>query len=127
MPLILPALDVAFAAFCVWLTVRIVNRKERWAKRLALWLIVLLPTLYVLSSGPLIQLAFWRERVGTPTAEHIGFQDDGQYQEEIMLIGRHEWWENAYAPLKWMAQESWGAPLRWYWQLFPIPYKLTPN
>jgi hypothetical protein len=24
---------VAFAAFCVWLGVRIVNRRERWAKR----------------------------------------------------------------------------------------------
>jgi hypothetical protein len=23
---------VAFAAFCVWLTVRVVNRRERWAK-----------------------------------------------------------------------------------------------
>ncbi|MBI3860989.1 MAG: hypothetical protein HY290_03755 [Planctomycetia bacterium] len=32
MTLLLPTLAVAFAAFCVWLTVRIVNRKERWAK-----------------------------------------------------------------------------------------------
>ncbi|MBI3861954.1 MAG: hypothetical protein HY290_08655 [Planctomycetia bacterium] len=32
MNILLPALAVAFAAFCVWLTVRIVNRWERWAK-----------------------------------------------------------------------------------------------
>jgi hypothetical protein len=32
MSIVLPALAVAFAAFCVWLTVRIVNRRERWAK-----------------------------------------------------------------------------------------------
>jgi hypothetical protein len=32
MTILLPALAVAFAAFCVWLGVRIVNRRERWAK-----------------------------------------------------------------------------------------------
>jgi hypothetical protein len=26
------ALSAGFILFCVWLTVRIVNRKERWAK-----------------------------------------------------------------------------------------------
>ncbi len=51
MPILLPALTAAFAAFCVWLTVRIVNRGERWAKRL-LALAVSLPVLYVASFGP---------------------------------------------------------------------------
>jgi type II secretion system protein G len=32
MSIVLPALAVAFAAFCVWLSVRICNRRERWAK-----------------------------------------------------------------------------------------------
>ena len=32
MTIFLPTLAVAFAAFCVWRTVRIVNRRERWAK-----------------------------------------------------------------------------------------------
>src|SRR5437868_6452046 len=43
-------LAVAVAAFCVWLTVRIVNRRERWAK----WTLAAaaLPVLYVLSFGP---------------------------------------------------------------------------
>jgi type VI protein secretion system component VasK len=31
MMIAMPTLAVAFAAFCVWLTVRIVNRHERWA------------------------------------------------------------------------------------------------
>jgi hypothetical protein len=31
MTIFLPTLAVAFAAFCVWLTVRVVNRRERWA------------------------------------------------------------------------------------------------
>ena len=46
---------MAFAAFCVWLTVRIVNRRERRAK----WTlagVIILPTLYVLSVGPAMWL-----------------------------------------------------------------------
>jgi uncharacterized membrane protein len=35
MSIVLPALAVAFGAFSVWLAVRIVNRRERWAKWLA--------------------------------------------------------------------------------------------
>jgi hypothetical protein len=51
MAIILPTLAVFFAAFCVWLTVRIINRKERWAKW-TLAAVVGLPVLYVLSFGP---------------------------------------------------------------------------
>ncbi len=46
----LPVLAVVFAAFCVWLTVRIINRRERWAKRTALALA--LAATYPLSFGP---------------------------------------------------------------------------
>jgi hypothetical protein len=35
MTILLPALAVAFAAFCVWPAVRVVNRRERWAIQLA--------------------------------------------------------------------------------------------
>jgi len=41
----------AFAAFCIWLGVRIVNRRERWAKRLAVGLVLLLIA-YPLSFRP---------------------------------------------------------------------------
>lgn len=50
--IVLPAFVVAFAACCIWLTVRIINRRERWAKRTALALLAGLPLLYVLSVGP---------------------------------------------------------------------------
>ena len=53
---VLPALGVAFAAFSVWLTVRLVNRRERWAKW-TFFCVIGMPTLYVLSSGPMIWLA----------------------------------------------------------------------
>jgi hypothetical protein len=46
---------VAFAAVCVWLTVRIVNRRERWAKWTALG-VICLPLLYVMSLGPVCAL-----------------------------------------------------------------------
>src|SRR5262245_8006282 len=47
-----PALATAFAAACVWLIVRIVNRKERWAKRALAALLAGMPVLYLASFGP---------------------------------------------------------------------------
>jgi hypothetical protein len=43
MAILLPALGVAFAAFCVWLAVRIINRRERWA----MWTLATLAVLSV--------------------------------------------------------------------------------
>jgi uncharacterized membrane protein YidH (DUF202 family) len=54
MAIALTVFGVAFAAFCVWLTVRIGNRKERWAKR-TLAAALGVPLLYVASLAPL----FW--------------------------------------------------------------------
>src|SRR5262245_55425344 len=55
MTILLSTLAVAFAAFCVWLTVRIVNRKERWAKWTLAGVIVL-SVLYVLGYGLVCRL-----------------------------------------------------------------------
>jgi hypothetical protein len=44
------ALGTAYSAICIWLTVRIVNRRERWAKWTAL--VLSLPILYFASFGP---------------------------------------------------------------------------
>jgi len=52
----LSALAVVVAAFCVWLTVRIVNRRERWPKR-TLAAVIGFPVLYVASFGPACWLA----------------------------------------------------------------------
>jgi len=51
MSIVLPALAVAFAAFCVWLGVRYLSRRERWAKW-TLTTVVGPPVLYVASFGP---------------------------------------------------------------------------
>ena len=55
MSIVLPALAVAFGAFCVWLFVRIVNRRERWAKWVLAALIVVLS--YPLGFGPVCWLS----------------------------------------------------------------------
>ncbi|MBI3861951.1 MAG: hypothetical protein HY290_08640 [Planctomycetia bacterium] len=54
MTILLPTLAVAFAAFCVWLTVRIVNRRERWAKWTLVGLAAMLLVVYPLSFGPAV-------------------------------------------------------------------------
>src|SRR5579863_7283053 len=43
---------IAVAAFAVWLAVRIINRRERWAKQSAAALFIGI-VLYPLSSGPM--------------------------------------------------------------------------
>jgi uncharacterized membrane protein YhaH (DUF805 family) len=48
-------IGVAFAAFSVWLSVRIANRHERWAKRTALGAVVVVLG-YLASFGPFIGL-----------------------------------------------------------------------
>ena len=51
MTILLVTVSFSFVAFCIWLSVRIVNRREWWAKRLAAVLLVS-PVLYVVSFGP---------------------------------------------------------------------------
>jgi len=56
MTILLPALGVIFAALVAWLSVRIINRREKWAK----WTLataVLLLILYPFSIGPAYLLA----------------------------------------------------------------------
>lgn len=47
----LSIIGIAFAAFCIWLKVRIVNRRERWAKWTLATMVAVLPLLYIFSFG----------------------------------------------------------------------------
>ena len=67
MTILLPTLAIAFAAFCVWLTVRIVNRRERWAKR-TLAAVFAVPILYLTSFG----LWCWIVSHGTKESRLVG-------------------------------------------------------
>ncbi|HEY3966514.1 MAG TPA: hypothetical protein VGM05_18270 [Planctomycetaceae bacterium] len=76
---VISALAIAFAAFCVWLAVRIVNRRERWAKGVAVGLIFCLPLIYVLSVGPAVA---W-------TRTHCGREIVSVCYRPIFMIGAH--------------------------------------
>jgi len=62
-------LAIPYVAFWMWLTLRFVNRRERWAKR-ALSVIATLPILYVASFGP----ACWL------TSRTVVLRDDEVYE-----------------------------------------------
>ena len=57
MRIIFPACSMALASFCVWLTVQIVNRRERWPRWVAVALILSAVVGYPLSIGPVAVLA----------------------------------------------------------------------
>jgi hypothetical protein len=60
MNIVLTAVGVAFAAFCVWLTVRIVNQRDRWrTRRVVTIVLIALPAMYVIGFGP----AAWSQDV----------------------------------------------------------------
>ena len=46
----------SFAALGLWLTIRVINRRERWAKRMLLCVILGSPALYLLALGPAVYL-----------------------------------------------------------------------
>jgi hypothetical protein len=57
-------LGAAYAAFCLWLAVRFINRRERWAKRTIVGVAALTIALYPWSWGPSI---FVCEKYGSPS------------------------------------------------------------
>jgi hypothetical protein len=112
MDIALVIFGVAFSAFCVWLGVRIINRRERWAKRMAVGLAVL-SVLYVFSSGPMRYAAVSR---------HTSFKEDAAGRvSKTRIVELSEWWFTAYAPIDWASRQPWGkSVIWWYLGLFPV-------
>jgi hypothetical protein len=76
------------------------------------WIVALLiamPVLYVLSSGPTRTVAFHESSARTSDTS-VSFT----------FFAADEWWLNLYDPLIWVSQQSWGEPLNWYWERFPL-------
>jgi hypothetical protein len=90
----MPAVGAVFTAVLLWLTVRIVNRRERWAKWTAV-AVVALPVLYVLSSGPTQMLAFKRTQIT------IQWPTKPDKVLDVYEDQQGEWWNRLYAPLIW--------------------------
>jgi len=99
---------VTLAACYLWLTVRVINRKGRWArwKRAGLPIVAVL---YLLSSGPMHGAAFRNTSI-------IGYDPDGS----LVLSKPENWWPKAYAPVIWASERPWGKSLKTYWNCFPI-------
>ena len=81
--------SVAFPAFAVWLTVRIVNRRERWAKRTAIFLPAVLLIGYALSLGP---ACWWR-------ANHVQIAWAGE--PIFVCVAPRVYW-----PIGWLAENG---------------------
>jgi hypothetical protein len=107
-------IGAVYAAACVWLGVRIFNRRERWAKWSAA-LLAVTPALYVLSSGPLTMVAFSNRLGEESTVLPDGTMRLGVTQETSLGT----WFPIAYAPLLWASEQEWGDPIFWYWDVFP--------
>jgi len=87
MNVLFSVLAVAFPSFCVWLGLRILNRRERWAKRLAVGLVAALP-IYPLSLGP---VCWW---LADPPPDWLGCSPFPKVAPNI------------YWPIGWVAEHS---------------------
>src|SRR5579872_4455612 len=78
-------LTVGFIAACIWLPVRIANRRERWAACM-LVMVISPPLVYILSFGP---ACWWFATEGKPRGTGGGFSFDCPYAPRLYWpIGR---------------------------------------
>ena len=93
---------LALTALCIWLTVRIVNRRERWAKR-TLVVLVLVVVLYPLSMGPTTWIcSYFHESPPVMRGFGIAYRpivaaemSGPQWINDVMVAYRG-WWINSY-------------------------------
>ena len=114
MSILLPALGVAFAAFCIWLGVRMLNRRDRWAKRTLVGLVLGLPVLYVASFGPACWTAsrtrVGRELVGTLYQPLIRCWSDGPRPVSRAI----DWWMRLACSSYWEWIKCTDGIFRWF-------------
>jgi hypothetical protein len=75
MTIILPTLAVACGALCVWLTVRIVNRRERWA----IWSLITVVALAVYAGAYVALLDPTPQWDKTETVNYAGPMGEARY------------------------------------------------
>jgi hypothetical protein len=108
------AAGALYAAACIWICVRLFNRRERRSKWMALAL-ALAPLLYVFSSGPLSMIAFHARVVHTPTV----MPDGSSVVTATSEMELSRWFPIAFAPLFWASEQPAGEVVFSYWMLFP--------
>src|SRR5262245_22471473 len=109
-----------YAAACISICIRLVNRWERRSKWMALAL-VMAPLSYVLSSGPLSMVAFHARVVHTPTV----MPDGSSVVTATSEMDLSRWFPIAYAPIFWASEQVAGDVVFSYWMLFPHQRKVT--
>lgn len=84
--------------------------------------------LYVLSSGPTrmvavevrsVPLRWISEEPLVADRVLVGY-DRTPVTRIVVTVTTSTWWEVAYDPLVRASRQTWGAPIRWYWSLFPV-------
>lgn len=91
------------------------QQKRRRTGRLIAGLIVVV-LLYVASSGPMKCILF---------TGHVNMEMVNGVPTTRITVDRGVW-PKLYAPLAWIGDQAWGAPLAWYWQQFPISHQVHP-
>jgi hypothetical protein len=87
-------------------------RQKRKSRRRILAAAITLSLLYVLSSGPTYAMTL---------TYHVRIVDDGSGDRGVNCdFDPAPWWPTLYAPLLWVAEQSWGDVMIWYWHLFPV-------
>src|SRR6516164_3116034 len=97
--------EAVSAAFCIWLAVRIISRRERWAKRTAKWTAASLGAaalLYVVSVGPACWVVSYtgsgRQFVAQFYYPLIDFSMSGPQPIATGL----DWWMHLFRAREWM-------------------------
>jgi hypothetical protein len=93
--------------------------EERKKAGIGFWISVVVASilLYVLNSGPTRTLLV-RKRIVIP----VGPPGVTLWLGPTVVVEDGNW-KTIYSPLDWAATRKFGAPLRWYWDLFPIADK----
>lgn len=102
MTILILTIAIALAAFCVWLTVRIIHRRERWAKWMAGATLFAVFVVYPASLGPW----FWLDSTWRIPKSFV-------------------WTNEVYAPLRYLCRSSETVNKAFVWYLsFWVPEHL---
>lgn len=91
------------------------NDKRAKKSKRKVWLIagLILPVLYVMSSGPTFSMAL---SAGQVKYEKVAGTDGTERLAATIEISPSPWWQVAYAPLVLASGTTWGEPIASYWE-----------
>src|SRR5579863_3459563 len=116
----LSIIGAAFPALCLWLGIRIINRRERWAKW-TLAIVLGVPALYLASFGP---ACWWFSgKPHEPIADEFVWDRWPSASRIYWPLGRLSAGRNPNDPIR--IAINWYATRRW--EVVMLPYDWTGN